>query len=57
MFGTDDKAVNMLCIIVNMYICEIRGQEKQFLIETLFKRIFICIAAEKKLTQRKIFSY
>ena len=33
MFGTDDKAVNMLCIIVKMYICEMRGQEKQFLLK------------------------
>ena len=36
MFRTDDKAVNILCIIVKMYVCEKRGQEKHFFIETLF---------------------
>ena len=29
MFGTDDKAVNVLCIIFKMYICEIQDQENQ----------------------------
>ena len=29
-FGIDDKAVAMACSAVKMYICEIRGQEKQF---------------------------
>ena len=33
MFGTDDKAANMLCIIVKMYICEIQDQEKHFFLK------------------------
>ena len=38
-----------------MHICELRGQEKHFFIETLLKRIFICIAAEKNLLRDKYF--
>ena len=56
LFGINDKAVNMLCVIVKMYICETRGQEKQFFIETLLKRIFICIVAEKNSLAEKYFS-
>ena len=45
LFGTYDKAVNMLRVIVKVCICETRGQE--FFFETISKRIFISIIVEK----------
>ena len=53
----------MLCVIVKIYICEMRGQEKHFFIEekhffieTISKRIFISILAEKNSLTEKYFS-
>ena len=32
----------MLCVVVQMYKCETRGQEKHIFIETILNLIFIC---------------
>ena len=38
LFGLQDKADNMLCIIIKKYICDIRGQENAFFIEIFLKK-------------------
>ena len=46
LFGLQDKADSMLCIIIS-YICVIRGQEKAFFIETFLKKLYLRIVANE----------
>ena len=48
LFGVHDQADNMLCIIIKKQICDIRGQEKDFFIETFLKKTVFKYCGRKK---------
>ena len=56
LFGVHDQADNMLCIIIKKQICDIRGQEKDFFIETFLKKLYLSIVAEKNMLRERQFS-
>ena len=53
LFGLQDKADNMMCIMIKKYICDIRGQKKAFFIETFLKN-YLIIVADKILEMVKL---
>ena len=55
LFDLQDKADNMLCNIINKYICDIRGQEKAFFIETFLKKIYLSILEHKNTSRERQF--
>ena len=54
LFGVQDKADNMLCIIIKEQMCDIRGQEKYFFIDTFFSNLYLFIVAEKNIKGKTI---
>ena len=47
LFGVEDRADNLLCIIIKKYICDIRGNDGNFCTEVLLRKVYMSIVSEK----------
>ena len=56
LFGVDDRADNLLCIVIKKYICDIRGNDGNFCIQVLMRNVYMRIIAEKNSLNEKQFN-